>query len=47
MSDTPEETEVEVGPDDNIEASEHSAQQDPEQLAQETGGGAEAPAEDE
>lgn len=27
MSDTPEETEVEVGPDDNIEVSEASAQQ--------------------
>ena len=44
MSDTPEETEVEVGPADNVEVSEHSAQQDPEQLASE--GGSEAAEDD-
>jgi hypothetical protein len=32
MSDTPEETEVEVGPDDNIGRGEGNYQDDPEQV---------------
>jgi hypothetical protein len=42
MSDTPDEPEVEIGPDDNIGRGEGNYQDDPEQQ----GGAAEAPADD-